>query len=221
MAHKTQPGPIISALALALTLTLAACGFGSSARDTLTYSGATEQTVAMGESVPGSDIRYVGYSEAGAEVLIADQRAVKKPGDSLDWKGTPAAGVDAVLTQRIVAANASRLQTVGTIQVTVHDVTAVQATFPDQPAYRYKVATTYNIKKGEKIPGTLISYAGKTEQGAELAGVSGYPYRKLGDSIGWAGRLRSNVYLDTTLRVIAYTDSFLQVGGLAEIGVIK
>lgn len=202
-----------------LALVLAGCPATSSG--VLTYNGPTEQTVQVGATIPGSNIRYVGYSEAGAEVLINDQRALKKVGDSLDWKGTPVPGVQVEMAQRILAANAQRLQTVGTVKVTVSDVRPELATFPDKPAFDYKVAVSYTVRKGEVIPGTLISYKGKTEEGAEFAGVSGYPYRKLGDSLTWTGRLRSNTYLDMTLRVIAYGDEFVTVGGLATIGLTQ
>jgi len=195
------------------------CLPGSGSAGLLEYKGATEETVVIGETLPGSNIRYVGFSEDGAELLINDQRAVKKVGDSLDWQGKPTAGVEVAVTQRILLANEARLQTVGTIKLTVQDPSPAAAQFPDKPAASYKVAVTYTVKHGAVIPGTLISYAGKTDSGAELAGVSGYPYRKIGDSIGWTGTLRANVYLDTTLRVLAYTEDFMQVAGLATIGV--
>lgn len=188
---------------------------------TLTYNGPTEQTVPMGETIPGSNIRYVGYSEAGAEVLINDQRALKKVGDSLDWKGTPVPGVQVEMAQRILAANAQRLQTVGTVKVTVSDVRPELAIFPDKPAFDYKVAVSYTVRRGEIVPGTLITYKGKADEGAEFAGVSGYPYRKLGDSLAWTGRLRGNTYLDMTLRVIAYGDEFVTLGGLATLGLTR
>ena len=206
---------------LGITLLLSGCFLGPKGGGTLTYSGPTEQSIPMGGGIPGTDIRYMGYSDAGAEVLIADQRAVKKPGDSLDWQGTPVQGVDVALSQRVLTANPQRLQTVGTVKVTVHDSAPQPAPFPAGPAYSYKVAVTYSVPKGKLIPGTQITYLGKTDQGAQFGGVSGYPYRKLGDSVSWTGQLRSNAYLDTTLRVIAYADSFVQVAGLAELGLTQ
>ena len=199
-------------------LTLTGCLPGARGEPTLEYNGPTEQTVPMGQLVPGADIRYVAYSDRGAEVTIGGQKALKKAGDSLDWKGTPVAGVDVVLAQRILLINEQRLQTVGTVKVTVHDVAPAAAQFPDKPLYSYKVAVTYNVKRGAMIPGTFVAYQGKAVEGAQLAGVSGYPYRKLGDSIAWTGRLRGNTYLDMTVRVIAYADDFVQVAGLATIG---
>lgn len=204
---------------LLLIIVLAGCPSGGSS--TLIYSGPTEQTVAVGETIPGSNIRFASYSDAGAEVFINDLRAVKKVGDSLDWKGTPAPGVQVEMAQRILAANAQRLQTVGTVKVTVSGVQPELAIFPDKPAFEYKVAVSYTVRKGETVPGTLLSYKGKAEDGAEFAGVSGYPYRKMGDSLAWAGRLRDNVYLDMTLRVAAYTEEFVTLGGLATIGLTQ
>jgi len=208
-----------AAVLMILTTLGGGCLPGPGSADALKYKGATEETVAIGETLPGSNIRYVGFSEDGAELLIDDQRAVKKVGDSLDWQGKPAPGVEVAVTQRILLANETRLQTVGAIKLTVQDPFPAVAQFPDKPASSYKVAVTYTVKRGATIPGTLITYTGKTDSGAELKGVSGYPYRKIGDSIGWTGRLRANVYLDMTARVIAYTDDFIQVAGLATVGV--
>ena len=207
------------AMTLLVIALLAGCrGAGSG---TLVYNGPTEQTVAPGETIRGSNIRYVRYSDAGAEVLINDLPALKKVGDSLDWKGEPVPGVRVEMAQRILAVNAQRLQTVGTVKITVSDVQPGLATFPDRPAFDYKVAVTYTVRKGETVPGTWISYKGKAEAGAEFAGVTGYPYRKLGDSLAWVGRLRGNAYLDMTLRVIAYGDEFVTLGGLATIGLTQ
>lgn len=210
-----------TALALSLIILLALSGCGAGPASTLTYSGPTEQTVPMGQMLDGSDIRYVAYSDEGAEVTIGGQRAIKKIGDSLDWKGSPVAGVDVALALRVFSANSQRLIAVGTVRLTVHDAAPAGAQFPDKPLYSYQVGVTYNVRRGTTIPGTLISYEGKTDEGAKLGGVSGYPYRKLGDSIGWEGRLRDNAYLDMTLRVIAYTDDFIQVGGLATVGLVE
>lgn len=202
-------------------LTLTGCLPGAGGGPILEYNGPAEQSIAMGEAMPGTDIRYVAYSDRGAEVTIGGQQALKKAGDSLDWKGTPVTGVDVALTQRVLLINQQRLQTVGTVKIAVHNVEPASAQFPDKPLYSYKVAVTYNVKRGAMIPGTLITYQDKANDGAQLGGVSGYPYRKMGDSIVWTGRLRGNTYLDMTVRVIAYADDFMQVAGLATIGVVE
>ena len=209
------------AVLLAVILAVGGCLPGPSSGPILEYSGPAEQSIAMGEAMPGTDIRYVAYSDRGAEVTIGGQQALKKAGDSLDWKGTPITGVDVALTQRVLLINQQRLQTVGTVKITVHNIEPASAQFPDKPLYSYKVAVTYTVKRGATIPGTLVTYQGKTENGAQLGGVSGYPYRKIGDSIAWTGRLRGNTYLDMTARVIAYADDFMQVAGLATIGLVE
>lgn len=207
-----------SVMFLLLAALLAACA--SREAGSLTYNGPTEQTVPMNGGIPGSNVRYVGYSPEGAVVLIDDQRANKKVGDSLDWQNEPVPGVRVSMAQRIVAANEERLQTVGTVRVVVSEAQPAVAQFPDNPSFRYKVAVTYTVRKGERIPGTLITYKGNTENGAEFEGVSGYPYRKLGDSVSWSGRLRGNAYLDMTSRVTVYTDDFVTLVGLADIGLV-
>jgi hypothetical protein len=39
----------------------------------------------------------------------------------------------------------------------------------------------------------------------------------MGDSVTWQGQIAPGVYLDTTLRVGAYTDDFVTLAGLATI----
>ena len=210
------------ALAMVLCLALVVAGCANRQGDrTLTYKGAIEEGVGIGARIPGSDIQLVSIGEDGARLLIDDQPAVKKMGDSLDWSGAPVPGVHVVVTQRVLWLGTDKMQTGGVVTLTVSDALPQPAVYPDKPSLEYHVATTYTVRRGQTIPGTLVSYVGKNDAGAELAGVSGYPYRKLGDSIGWSGRLRNNVFVDETLRVIAYTDDFLQVAGLAKIGLTE
>lgn len=207
--------------ALVLSLVVASCSFipGRGGGSVLKFDGATEQTIGLGESIPGSNIRFVGYSDLGAEVLIDDQRAVKRQGDSLDWKATLAPGVDVSMPLRIILADESRLKTVGTIHVTISSANPQPAAVPPGAAYTYKVAMGHTVRKGDRIPGTTITFRGKSDEGAQLAGVDGYPYRRIGDSVTWTGRLNDHAYIETTMRVAAYTEEFLTLAGLAEISV--
>lgn len=195
-----------------------ATGCMGGASGAVIYHGAIEETLPAGGTIPGSDVRYVGLTDAGAEVLIGGYRAVKKIGDSLDWSGELVDGVQVSVAQRIVAANEQRLQTVGTVSVEIDDVDPEAAQYPAGPTVEYTAPVTYTVFKGDRIPGTLITYAGKADEGAALDGISGLPHRKLGDSVHWSGRLRKNAYLDTTLRVTVYTDAFVTLVGLASIG---
>ena len=213
-------GPVV--VCLAALLVLNGCLFSSSApKDQLEYNGPSEQTVPRGEMLPATDIQYVGNTADGAQVLIAGQQAIKKVGDSLDWQGNPVPGVKVSLSQRVLHSDDANLVTAGTVQIVVDGVAPAEGQYPNTPLYSYKVPVIYTIQRGNTIPGTLITYKGKASDGAELSGVSGYPYRRLGDSISWRGRLRANVYIDMTVRVVAYTDGLMQVTGLATIGLTQ
>jgi hypothetical protein len=208
---------------LALALLASACAFipgvngGSSG--TLSFDGATEHGLRAGETIPGTNIRFVGDTGDGAEVTINDQRAIKKVGDSLDWKGTVAPGVDVSMPQRIVLISNDRLQTVGTVRVTVAGVNPQPGSVPTGGRYTYKVGSGATVRKGDRVPGTTLVYRGKADEGAQFEGTGDYPFRRIGDSVTWQGQIVPGVYLDTTLRVGAYTDDIVTLAGLATITV--
>jgi hypothetical protein len=208
-------------LVIVVVIVLAGCSFipgaGGESGGVLAYDGATENGIAPGETMPGTNIKFVANTAEGAEVLINDQRAIKKIGDSLDWQGTVGPGVAVSMPQRIALITDNRLQTVGTVHVTIKGVNPVSGSVPAAGQYTYKVASGYTVRKGERVPGTTLVYQGKTDEGAQFGGTSDYPYRRVGDSVTWQGQLTSGVYLDTTLRVVAYTDEMVTLAGLATI----
>lgn len=207
------------ALLSLLTAGLAAClPWQRPPEGQLVYVGPTEQGVAAGDFVPGTDIQYVGMTEQGAELLIGGQKAEKKKGDSLDWDGHPLSGVTLNLKQRIVWFTGEKMHAAGTARLAIDEPQPEAMPFRDELPVLYKLPVGYTVKRGEAIPGTTISYLGASDAGAELGGIEGYPYRKIVDSITWTGKLREGVYLDTTLRVVLYNDEQLQVAGLATIG---
>jgi hypothetical protein len=90
------------------------------------------------------------------------------------------------------------------------------ASIPTEPLVKYSNApVTYRVEKGDYIPGTLVKYLGKTEEGIELSGVEGYPYRKLGDSIVWEGKLLAGMFLQLNVRVLFIAADFIRVAGTA------
>ncbi|HIC89825.1 MAG TPA: hypothetical protein EYP04_10550 [Anaerolineae bacterium] len=186
---------------------------------TLIYKGPTEEGIPVGGWMPGTDIRYLGPTREGAKVAIGDYTAIKKMGDSLDWEGEPASGVHVKLSQRVIFYNEEKLQVAGTADIQVTGISPRAGSFKPAPSIRYRVPVTYNVKKGERIPGTVLVYKGKTAHGAELGNIEGYPYRKTADSIVYEGYLRDNVKLRLDLRVAFFTESSLQVAGLALIGI--
>ena len=182
----------------------------------LLYTAPFETGIEKGSDLPGTGIHYVSLSDKGAEILIDDQTAFKQKGDSLDWKGSPVENVDLDLTLRVLWFTEETLYVAGTAKATVRDPMPVVASIPTEPPVKYSNApVTYRVEKGDSIPGTLVKYVGKTEEGIELSGVEGYPYRKLGDSIVWEGKLREKVFLQLNVRVIFIAEDFIRVAGTA------
>lgn len=182
--------------------------------DWLVYSGPVEVSVDAGESIPGTDLRYLGRTEQGAQMLIGDQRAIRKVGDSLDYKGEPVRDVRLSLALRVAWYDADRLHAVGTVELSVRNPQPQPMAVTTESRLHYTVPIQYWVDRGKAIPGTTITYQGKTDQGALLGGVDGHPYRKTADSILWEGRLRDRVWLQLEGRTGFFDDDRLQVLGL-------
>ncbi len=182
----------------------------------LLYIAPFETGIKKGSDLPGTGIRYVGLSDKGAEILIDDQAAFKQKGDSLDWKGNPVENVHLDLSLRVLWVTEQTLHVGGTAKMTVRDPTPAVASIPTEVPTKYSNApVTYRVEKGDSIPGTLVKYVGKAEEGIELSGIEGYPYRKLGDSIVWKGKLRERVFLQLNVRVVFIAEDFIRVAGTA------
>ncbi len=185
----------------------------------LIYEGPVTLSVEAGELIPGTDVRFVGSTEDGAELRFGDLKAIKKVADSVGWRGMPAEGVALELTTRVVRFTSQVLNLAGTVRVTVADPRPEPGEVSEEAPISYAAPVVYSVARGETIPGTTIIYVGKTAQGAELGGLAGYPYRKALDSLTWEGRLRSNVTLKLEARVVHYTDDELYLTGLAHLGI--
>jgi hypothetical protein len=195
-------------------------------QNTLTYTGPMEKSVPAGSFLPRTNIKYVGVTpDKTAEVNISGQRAFKRIGDSLEWKGSFLNGVEVQLRDRILWYSDQRLQLVGTIGLTIDNVSPKPSPIPqisDKSTPNlivHKVPVIYQVKRGEAIPGTNLIYQGKTEKGVQLAGLPNdeYPYRLVGDTISWQGQIRPQVYLDLLLRTVAYNDNNLDLTGWATV----
>ena len=181
----------------------------------LTYKLPTKVTVAMGEVLPGTDIRYDHLSERGAIVMIKGQEALKRKGDSLDWRGSPLSGVSLDLGLRVAWHTEDELHLAGIAKVVIEDAQPRAATIPTSSPIKYGGPVVYGLAKGAAIPGSTVTYEGETEEGVKLGGIQGYPYRKVGDSIFWEGSLRDDVHIRLDVRVLQFDSKGLRVGGLA------
>jgi hypothetical protein len=180
------------------------------------YSTAFERGIPVGQALPGTDIKYIGKTEQGAQMTIGGQQALKRTLDSLNWRGQVAPGVTIDYNLRVIV-RFSIAQAGGTAKVVVSDAKpqAVPVTALPQDVPTFKGVVTYNVPKGKVVPGTTITFDGKTPDGAQLGGLDGYPFRKTADSIAWTGQLAERVFLELDLRLVTFSEDAMQVTGTA------
>lgn len=214
MAKRTR---LLMAMLILLLLTTATCN-GKSSPSELAYTAPFEIGITAGNFVPGTELQYLGLTDGSAEVYIKGQRALKQKADSLSWQGEVREGVSLDLDLRVLWFDEATLHVGGKAKVTVTGAGVRAAELPQEAALMFGNApVAYTVNKGETIPGTLLTFEGKADEGAKLGGSDDYPYRKGGDSIVWTGAIKDNVWLRLDLRVGVYTDQTLAVAGLASI----
>lgn len=180
-----------------------------------------ETSVPAGESIPGTELQYVGLTDGRAQVLIKGQQAAKQKGDSLSWKGPVRDGVELELALRVLRYTEEALSVAGTAKVIVRDPDPVRAEIPEDAPLRFSNApVVYTVKRGSYIPGTTLEYLERSEEGAKLGGVEGYPYFKTGDSVVWEGQIHEGVYLQLNARIGVITDSTLALAGTANLWIV-
>ena len=212
---------IVLALLLALILiSFIGCEPKNKEGDDLVFKGPVEIGMKVGERLPGTDVEVISVSDDTANIRTDGEVAHKKAGDSLEWSGSLTEDVDVDLSLRILWISEGTVQTAGTAKLSVRGADPEGMPVQSESDIRYALPVTYSVRQGERIPGTLIEYVGKDpEKGAEFAGIKGYPFRKAADSLVWEGRLRDGVWLKLDLRVLLFSDTTLQAGGVATIWV--
>ncbi len=209
---------LLLVLFMFLPALLAGCGRNKLPADALNYSGPVELHVKAGESLPGTNVKYIGINGDKAHFQIGEFSAEKLKGDSLTWHGKFNSNLEGDLSLRLIWFDESVAYLGGTVNMMVRGVHPEPAALPGKWPLAYSVPVHYTVKSGKTIPGTTIGYVGKEENGAKLSGVSDYPYRNIADSITWSGHLAPNVNLNITLRVIYFTPNSLQLAGIAAVG---
>jgi len=186
--------------------------------NTLTY----RQVLSDDEFIPGTGVRYIGATgNSSYTVEIDGLQADKRAADSLSWRGIVAPAVFAAYDLRLTSSRLSRdIVAVGPVEITIltPNPTQLPNTEPTPASVVYEeLVINYNVPVGRTIPGTTLSYVGRAEQGAELAGTTNYPYYQQGDSLVWQGQLRDNVILRYDLRFIFVSDDSVQLAGVAKL----
>ncbi len=212
-------------LLLLLVLALPAAGLaGCSARadappGTLVYDSPQTYSLQAGDVLPGTDIRYIGPGDEGAEFDIGGERAVKQKADSLRWSGSPADGVRLDLQLRIVWYTQDALYAAGTGRLTVCDVAPQAGLPPAEAPLVFQAPVAHRVALGETVPGTTLSYEGQDEAGARFGGLEGYALRCIGDSVIWEGQLRPGAMIRQELRLVQYAAESAHLVGVARIWV--
>jgi hypothetical protein len=186
-----------------------------------------------GQTIPGTRLTYLRENNGVYEVTIDGLQANKRSGDSFSWKGVIAPGVIGAYNLRLTTTLFGRLVAAGPINVTIFNPEPVPGAgdhgASSEALYFNNIAVEYTIPQGRIIPGTNLifqrvieptdSAQGVSPPMVELSGSAGYPYFALGDSLVWAGRLRENVWIRYSLRIVHIDDNGLRIGGTAELWV--
>ena len=185
------------------------------APNTLSYNLPATLSISLGEALPGTTW-FWRYTPNRAHVS-RQGTALKRTGDSVEWRGTQAPGADVELKLRLVHANASAARLAGTAELLLQDVAPAVGAPNTAASVHYTGPVTYTVNRSETLPGTNLTYEGMTDDGAQLGGLLEYPYRRSGDSIFWEGRLNEHASLRLDVRVVLFTEHSLHVAGLATV----
>jgi hypothetical protein len=197
--------------------------------DTISYlSPAYAISLNPGESVPGTQLTYLGSTDGGYEVSINGQNAVKRTGDSFYWSGVIAPGVFANYNLRLTTGFFGGMPVAGPVEIIVlfpqPEPLPIQGD-PESDLHLGNLVIDYRVPVDKTIPGTTLTYLGLESQGlgsqsstlARIGGLSGYPNLAQGDSLVWTGILRENVAVRLNLRAITLDEESIRFVGTGEL----
>ena len=179
-------------------------------------------TLSPGEKVPATQLAYLGREGPAYKVTIDGQEALKRVGDSFQWRGIIAPGVASRYNLRISPTfSQDNMLAIGSVELNIFNPVPTQL---DNPAADSSADLNFsNIKvdhqvvPGGQVPGTSFIFEEMTVDGARFSGVDGYPFRSVGDSLFWSGRLRENVVANSEMRVVSLNEERIRLIGLAEL----
>lgn len=187
----------------------------------IAFQGPLELSLSAGQTIPGTDIRFVQAESGGdaAQFEIAGLRAPRRMGDSLDFDGgwPGASGVSYHLRLRVYQIGNGQVRAAGVHRVIIQNVQPRVAPVNvegDEHALRFPHTVTTGA--GQSFPGMTLVYSGFESRGAQLAGLpeGEYHYRKIGDSVEWAGLLTPEIPVVYHLRMLYYQEANATVGGV-------
>ena len=183
----------------------------------VTFGGIDQIRLQPGDLLPGTDIALQSLSADTAEFLFAQSGTRSlKPGDSVNYEGpwSQVAETEYSYNGRVIRVSATEVTLGAFYSLKIHEVNPVpgNAQVNDGTVYTVLIRTA----DGDDIAGTSLSYLGRHEDGgAHISGlgVGTYDNFSVGDSLDWSGQLRPDLGVRYNLRVVFYTDSYIQLGG--------
>ena len=197
--------------------------------DTISYLvPAYARSLQPGESIPGTQLTYVGRAGDAYEVQIGGQRALKRSGDSFYWSGVIAPGVFANFNLRLTASLFGGLPVGGPVELIVlfpQPQPLAMAEEPQSQLHFGNIVIDYRVPLNMNVPGTALTYQGLEDQGlgnqtttlARIGGLYGYPNVAVGDSLIWTGLLRENVVIRYNLRAVSFDEEAIRFVGTGEL----
>ncbi len=184
----------------------------------INYNGPTATSVAVGETIPGTDIMLLSITNDGAEFQIAGLRSLRKMGDSLDFDGTwpQLPDVSYTMRLRIFYVGSTNVRAAGVHRLIVPNIAPQAAAANAQLAgHQLSFAFVDQVGLNEAIAGTTLTYAGEDSRGGVINGLPAgtYNFFKMGDSMHWVGWVRPNIGVDYNVRMITYSASNASIGG--------
>ncbi len=184
------------------------------------FNGPTEYRLKPGDTIPGTDIRFVAITDEGAEFEIANLRSIRAIGDSLDFDGNWP-GIDGVtynLRTRIYRIGSENIRAAGVHQLAIERISPTD-TNVGMGDHTTRFLYSSGAESGERFDGMTLGYVGGTDRGGELSGLPAgdYPYRKVGDSVGWRGQLRPDIPVEYAARMLLYGENSARIGGVVKV----
>lgn len=184
----------------------------------IVLQGPLEVGLNAGDSIAGTDITLMAPGTESARFRIAQFDATRRVADSLDFDGDWP-GIDGVsysVRLRIYRITDRQVRAAGVHRVVIQNVQPVQATVNlSGTVLRFPHSVSADV--GQSFAGMTLGYVGRNDRGGELRGLpeGEYPYRKVGDSVVWEGRLRPDLAVEYQLRMLYYQEGNARLGGVA------
>ncbi len=183
----------------------------------LVYDGAITFSIKAGGGLTGTTLGYSGRSPDGRAILTVNgQQALKSTADSISWTGSLAPGSLTTLSMRVGPYDGNGITLVGKVNVTIQGANPQLGNPSPNILTTYQIPVTYDVQKGDFIPGSLVQYAGAQADGAHFQNAGPLPFQNL-DSLVWQGRLKDKIALRLDLRILTYSDSGVRLAGFAKL----